>query len=158
MHRTNYHRTNWDRYPSLNLLIVQEKTICKVNQLWMKDWGYPHRATNILVFHGPQTLTSQLGKGYKNWSKCVRGRGYNTVTWNVESTKCGASLWAKYLVTFCYPKGSIIHPPLHLDTSTTVRPCYNVIRTYNIHKSQYHPLVKMVPRTHPMQPNYVGTL
>ena len=66
VHRTNYHRTNWNKYPSLNLLIVQENTINKINQLWMKDWGFPRRATNVLVFHGAHTLTSQLGNGYKS--------------------------------------------------------------------------------------------
>ena len=92
LHRTNYHRTNWTKYPNLNLLIVQENTIDKINQLWMKDWGQPDRARHILVFHGVQTLTAHLEKGYKSWSKCIRGKGYNTVTWHIEATKCGASL------------------------------------------------------------------
>ena len=83
LHRTNYHRTNWDKYPSLNLLIVQEKAKSKINQTWLKDWGYPHRATNILVFHEAQTLTGHFGKAYKMWCKCIRGRGYATVTDNI---------------------------------------------------------------------------
>ena len=157
-HRTNYHRTNWNKYPSLNLLVVQENTNSKINQLWMKDWGFPHRATHLLVFHGNQTITHQLGNTYKAWCKCVRGRGYDTTTWHMDSVKCGASLWSSYLVTFCYPKNSKLRPPLFLDSEKIIRPCCNTIRTYNISKSQYHPISKLVPGTHPMQANYVGSL
>ena len=158
VHRTNYHGTKWDIYPSLNLLIVQEKTMKKITQLWMKEWGYLHRAAKILVFHGPKVLTSQLAKAYKSWCKCVRGRGYNTVTWHVDAVKCGASLWSSYLVTFCYSIKSNLHPPLQLEVTKAVRPCKNVIRTYNIYKSQYQPISNLVTSTYLMQPTCVGTV
>ena len=130
----------------------------KITQTWMKDWGYPHRAANILVFHGAQFLTSQLGKAYKSWCKNFRVRGYNTVTWHVDAVKCGAFLWSSYLVTFCYSVKSDRHPPLRLDMTAAMRPCRNIIRTYNIYKSQYQSISNLVPSTHPMQPNYVGTV
>ena len=157
IHRTNYHRTNWAKYPNLNLLIVQENTTNKISPLWLKDWGCPDRARHILVFHGLQSLTSQLGKGYKNWCQGIRGRGYDTVTWQIEATKCGASLWSSYLVTFCYPKDSNFQPPVHLDTSTVTRPCHNVIRTYGIHKKQYHDISTLLPSHHHRHGNYQGT-
>ena len=52
VHRTNYHRTKYDKYSSLNLIIVQAKTMKNISQLWMNAWAYRHRAANILVFHG----------------------------------------------------------------------------------------------------------
>ena len=157
IHRTNYHRTNWSKYPNLNLLIVQENTSNKISPLWLKDWGCPERARHILVFHGIRSLTSQLGKGYKNWCKGIRGRGYDTVTWQIEATKCGASLWSSYLVTFCYPKGTKLQPPLQLDTTTVTRPCHNVLRTYGLQKKQYHDISKISPSSHPRHHNYQGT-
>ena len=157
IHRTNYHRTNWAKYPNLNLLIVQENTNSKISPLWLKDWGSPTRARNILVFHGIHSLTCQLGKGYKNWCKEIKGRGYNTVTWQIDASKCGASLWSSYLVTFCYPKGNKLKPPLRLDGTTVIRPCYNVLRTYNIHKKQYHDSSNILSSNHPRHGNYQGT-
>ena len=157
IHRTNYHRTNWAKYPNLNLLIVQENTNSKISPLWLKDWGSPIRARNILVFHGIHSLTCQLGKGYKNWCQGIKGRGYDTVTWQIDASKCGASLWSGYLVTFCYPKGNKLKPPLQLDSTTVTRPCYNVLRTYNIHKKQYHDSSNILSSNHPRHINYQGT-
>ena len=58
LHRTNYHRTNWSKYPNLDLLLVQDNKMDKFHRHWMKDWGHPDRAKHILVVHGSTALTS----------------------------------------------------------------------------------------------------
>ena len=87
----------------------------------------------------------------------MRGRGYDTVTWHIEATQCGASLWSSYLVTFCYPKGTKLQPPLQIDMTTVIRPCNNVLRTYGLQKRQYHEVKKITPSSHPKHPNHQGT-
>ena len=79
------------------------------------------------------------------------------MTWHVDASKCGASLWSGYLVTFCYPKGSNLKPPLQLGNSTVIRPCHNVLRTYGIHKKQYHDSSNILSSNHPRHGNYQGT-
>ena len=111
-HKTNYYRTKWSQYPVLDLLIVSESKMDKIHDRWMKDWGLPTRARNVLVFHYTSFLMSHHGKGYKSWGKAMRVSGYDIHTWCVEATRCGASVWSKYLVTFCTTnRGS---QPLHI--------------------------------------------
>ena len=158
LHRTNYHRTNWSKYPSLDLLLVQDKNMDKLHHQWMKDWGHPDRAKHILVVHGSDALISFDGKGYQSWCKNMQGRGYTTHTWHANAIHCGASIYSSYIVTFCYPAGSPHQPPLVLPRDPNVRPCQNLIRTYGIYKSGYLPTSLMKPSSHPMYPNLVGTL
>ena len=51
-HRTNYYRTNWAKYPSLDLLLVKDNSAGKFHDSWMNDWASPSRAKHLLVFHG----------------------------------------------------------------------------------------------------------
>ena len=76
-HRTNYQRTNWSKYPNLDLLIVMKSNVKKKNQYWLSEWGHPSRANNILVFHGMEVLTSYQGKWFKAWYKTIKGKGYD---------------------------------------------------------------------------------
>ena len=68
-HRTNYYRTKWSQYSSLDLLIVCESKMDKLHDAWMDEWGSPNRAKNILVFHDISFLMSKQGNGYKTWGK-----------------------------------------------------------------------------------------
>ena len=72
---TNYFRTNWSKYPSIDLLLVQDVELNKLHKQWMEDWGHPSRARHLLVFHDPDFLTARGGKGFKSWSKTIRRRG-----------------------------------------------------------------------------------
>ena len=112
LHRSNYHRTKWSKYPNLDLLLVCMDNMDDSEHGWMKDWGYPNRSKNILVLHGLQALTSCAGKGYKSWCKLIRGRGYQTHTWHVNAVHCGASVYSRYIATFCYPQDSSQQPYL----------------------------------------------
>ena len=157
-HRTNYYRTNWGDYPQLDLLVVMDNGMDKFHDHWMEDWARLSRARHMLVFHGIQLLTSFGGKGFKSWGKVIRTRGYETHTWHIDATKCGASLWSNYVVTFCYPKDSPCKFPLNLGNNISVRPCRNLIRTYGVSSSRYHPISSLVPLLHPTQKNLMGTL
>ena len=92
-HRTNYFRTNWAKYPTLDLLIIKDDHAGNFHDRWMEDWASPSRAKHLLVFHGVKILTLYSGKGFQSWGKSMRGRGYNIQTWHMDATKCGASLW-----------------------------------------------------------------
>lgn len=157
-HRTNYYRTKWSQYPTLDLLIVSESRMDRLHDAWMDDWGSPTRAKNILIFHDITFLVSKQGKGYKAWGKSMRTKGYDIHTWCVEATKCGASIWSKYLVTFCSPERKNLILPIELDSKEPLRACRNVIRTYKIPKKDYYPLSLIEPGSHPAQGNYIGTL
>ena len=78
LHRTNYYRENWSKYPNLDLLLVHDTKMNKSHDQWVKDWGYLSRAKHTLVVHGKQALKAYKGKGFKSWSKIIMGRGYNT--------------------------------------------------------------------------------
>ena len=157
-HRTNYYRTNWAQYPVLDLLIVSESRMDNLHDRWMKDWGVPTRAKNILVFHDSNFLISKQGKGYQAWGKALRMRGYEICTWCVEATSCGASAWSKYLVTFCASNISNQPLPLDLGTNEPLRACQNIIKTYGIPRKKYYPVSIMKPGVHPTHKNYMGTL
>ena len=157
-HRTDYYRTNWGKYPQLDLLVVMDNNMDKFHDHWMEDWGRVSRSKHILVFHGIQLLTAFGGKGFKSWGKLIRTRGYDIHTWHVDATKCGASLWSSYIVTFCFPQGSQTSMPLHLGNDNPVRPCRNLIRTYGVPSSKYHPASSLVPSSHPTHTNLMGTL
>ena len=157
-HRTNYYRTNWGKYPQLDLLVVMDNRMDKFHDHWMEDWGRLSRSKHILVFHGIQLLTSCGGKGFKSWGKQIRTRGYDIHTWHIDATKCGASLWSNHVVTFCFPKGSSAFLPMHLGDNSPVRPCRNLIRMYGVHSSKYHPASSLVPSSQPTQNNLMGTL
>ena len=157
-HRTNYYRTKWDTYPQLDLLIVMDDKMDKFHDRWMTDWGKPSRAKNILVFHGRQSLTSFGGKGFKSWGKIIRSRGYDVHTWHIDATKCGASIWSNYVVTFCFPKSCGESLPVKLGNDISLRPCRNLIRTYGVYPSTYHPHSSLIPSSHPYRSNLVGTL
>ena len=157
-HRTNYYRTKWDTYPQLDLLIVMDDKMDKFHDRWMTDWGKPFRAKHILVFHGRQSLTSFGGKGFKSWGKIIRSRGYDVHTWHIDATKCGASIWSNYVVTFCFPKSYGESLPVKLGNDISLRPCRNLIRTYGVYPSTYHPHSSLIPSSHPYRSNLVGTL
>ena len=106
IHRTNYFRTNWSKYSSLDLLLVQDNHLDKQHKQWMVDWGDPSRARHLLLLHGAEFLTAGEGKRFKSWCKAVRGKGYDIHTWHVNAIHCGSSLYSNHVVTFCYPKGS----------------------------------------------------
>ena len=158
IHRTNYYRTNWSQYSALDLLVVTESRLDRQHDAWMKDWGSPSRARNILVFHDTSFLISKQGKGYKSWGKAMRVKGYTTHTWCVEATKCGASVWSKYLVTFCTSNRNHHSLPTEFHTNEPLRACRNIIRTYGIPRKDYYPLSLMKASTHPIQKIYIGTL
>ena len=158
LHRTNYHRTNWSKFPSLDLLLIHENKMDKLHHRWMKDWGHPDRAKNILVVHGSTALTSFEGKWYKAWCKEIRGRQYRTHTWHVNAIHCGASMYSRYIVTFCYSSNISHLPPSSLPKDLNIRPCRNLIRTYGIRKTSYLPVSLMTPSSHPTHHNLVGTL
>ena len=65
-HRTNYYRTKWTNYPSLDLLIVKDEHMGKMHDHWMEDWAKPSRAKHLLVFHGMEALLLYGGKGFKS--------------------------------------------------------------------------------------------
>ena len=157
-YRTSYYRTNWSKYPNLDLLLVQGNKTDQFHEQWMTDWWYPSRARNILVIHRPHTLTAFNGKGFNSWSKVIRGRGYNTHTWHVNAVHYEASIYASHLVKFCYPKASPLALPPKLPKDGNVRACRNLIRTYGIPSSHYHPISRMKPSSHPARTNWVGTL
>ena len=157
LHRTNYHRTNWSKYPSLDLLLVQKNKMDKLHHQWMKDWGHPV-CSDILVVHGSKALTSFEGKGYKSWCKEIRGRQYKTHTWHVDSIHCGASMYSRYMVTFCYSSNSSHLLPSSLPKDLNIKPCRNFIRTYGVSKTSYLPISLMKPLSHPTHQNWVGTL
>ena len=96
LHRTNYYRTNWAKYPPLDLLVVMDEGMDKLHTAWMKDWGTLSRSKHLLIFHAPKFLTSFSGKGFKSWGKIIKARGYDTHTWHIDATKCGASIWSNY--------------------------------------------------------------
>ena len=125
-HRTNYFRTNWSKYPRVDLLLVQDIGLDKLHKQWMEDWGHPSRARHLLVFHGSDFLTAGGGKGFKSWSKTIRGKGYDTHTWNVNGVHCGASIHSNHMVTFCYPHDSSLSLPIRLPVDSSVRACRNV--------------------------------
>ena len=157
-HRTNYFRTNWSKYPALDLLLVQDAEFNKLHQHWMEDWGHPSRARHLLVFHGLNFLTAGGGKGFKAWSKTVRGKGYDTHTWHVNGVHCGSSIYSNHVVTFCYPRDSHLGLPIRLPVDQSVRACRNMIRTYGSFPSPYFPISLMAPIVDPPFPNCVGTL
>ena len=157
-HRTNFYRTKWCQYPSIDLLIVCESKMDKLHDAWMDEWGSPTRARNILVFHDISFLMSKQGNGYKAWGKTMKIRGYDIHTWCIEATKCGASVWSKYLVTFCSSKSNAIVLPITLDAKEPLRACRNIIKTYGIPKKDYYPPSLLEPGSHPVQGNYLGTL
>ena len=121
-HRTNYYRTKWDTYPRLNLLIIMDDKMDRFHDAWMTDWGRPSRAQHLLVVHGMQCLTSFGGKGFKSWGKIIRTRGYDIHTWHIAATKCGASMWSNYMVSFCFPKGYGSLLPKVLGDEDSIRP------------------------------------
>ena len=123
LHRTNYQRTNWSKYPNLDLLLVHSTKMDKLHDKWMNDWGHPTRAKHILVIHGPQALTAFNGKGFKSWSKVIRGRGYETHTWHMDAIQCGSAIYSSHLATFCFPGDSPHQLPLQLPIDKTIRPC-----------------------------------
>ena len=92
LHRTNYYRTNWPKYPNLDLFLEYDTKMDKLRDQWMKDWGHPARAKRIIIFHGPQVLIIFSGNGFKSWSKAIRGWGYDTYAWHVDDVHCGASI------------------------------------------------------------------
>ena len=157
-HRTNYFRTKWAQYPVLDLLVVVESKMDKMHDAWMGDWGLTTRSRNILVFHDTSFLLSRQGKGYKAWGKSMRVKGYDTCTWCVEATKCGASVWSKYLVTFCTSNKNSSPLPPKLDNKGPLRACRNIIKTYGIPRKEYYSPSLMKPSSHPTQENYLGTL
>ena len=124
----------------------------------MEDWGKVSRAKHLLVFHGSQFLTSYNGKGFKTWGKTIKSRGYDTHTWYIDASRCGASIWSKYVATFCFPLGSQDSLPPQLGDNVSVRPCRNLIRTYGVHPSNYHPTSALTPSTSPSQTNLIGTI
>ena len=158
LHRTNYYRTNWANYPPLDLFVVMDNGTNKLHDAWMRDWGNLSRSKHLLVFRAPKFLISFNGKGFKSWGKIIKARGYDTHTWHIEATKCGASIWSNYVVTFCFPGGTSTCLPPHLGNTVTTRPCRNLIRTYGIHPSKYRSTLALVPSTHPTQSNLVGTI
>ena len=125
---------------------------------WMRDWEMPTRAENILVFHGMQSLTAFGDKGFKYLGKIIRTRGYDVLTWHIEATKCGTSMWSNYVVTLCFPKGCNISLSAKLEDDISLRPCRKLIRTYEVHPSKYHPPSSLIPSLHPYHSNLVGTL
>ena len=155
-HRTNFHRTNWSKYPNLDLLIINNTDI-KSKHHWETEWGTPARAKNLLVFHAHGTLTSQKGNWFKNWCKDIKGRGYTVHSWHIEATECGASIWTPYFVTFCYSGHTTLPLPVLLGTSQTPRACRNLIRTYGA-TGTLHPLSSMKKVTSHTHNNMVGTL
>ena len=157
-HRTNYHRTDWSKYPNLDLLIISNIIKSRKDRKWIEDWGRPERARNLLVFDGPGILTDQQGKGYKGWCKVMKGKGYNIHTWHVKATECGASIRSTYIVTFCHSAPATMILPLQLPISKVLRPCQNLIKTYGIPSSQYFSenLMKVCPN--PPYDNCIGTL
>ena len=157
-HRTNYHRNNWSKYPNLDLLIVKNSQANKASQHWVTEWGQPSRAKNMLVFHGLEVLTLNQGKWFKAWCKNINGKGYEIQSWHIQATDCGASIRSTYLVTFCFSQKLDYPPPLQLPTSKATRPCHNLIRTYGILRSLYHPTTSMKASTSPTHNNIVGKL
>ena len=158
VHRTNYYRTKWSQYPGLDLLIVSESTKDKLHDRWMEEWGHPSRAKNILVFHNESFLITKRGRGYKEWGKALRIRGFRTHTWCVDATTCGGSVWSKYLVTFCASSPASFDLPVELSRDRSLRACKNIIRTYGIPRKEYYPIALVKTGTHPMHHNFKGTL
>ena len=157
-HRTNYHRTDWSKYPNLDLLIISKIVKSKKDMKWMDDWGKPERARNLLVIDSPEILTDQQGKGYKGWCKVMKGKGYDLHTWHVKATECGASIRSTYIVTFCYSGTSTMLLPLQLPISKVIRPCQNLIRTYGIPTSEYFSENLMKDCSNHPHDNCIGTL
>ena len=142
-HRSNYHRTQWSKYPDLDLLIIKLTGTRKKDLHWMSDWGHPARSKNLLVFHAPEVLTLGKGKWFKAWCTDIKRRGYSIHSWHVQATECGASIWSSVFVTFCY--SSKVHEalPFRIGTTTPIRACKNLIRTYGIPASKYHRVSSM---------------
>ena len=63
-HRINYSRTDWTKYPALDLLIVMDDKMNTFHDKWMEDWVTLTRAKHLLIFHGVQALTAYSGKGF----------------------------------------------------------------------------------------------
>ena len=157
-HRSNYHRTNWSKYPNLDLLIIKINGMKRWDLHWMTEWGHPSRARNLLVFHAPEVLTLGKGKWFKAWCKDIKGRCFSMHSWYIQATECGASIWSSVFVTFCF-SSTIQHDlPLQLGSKGPVRACENLIRTYGIPASQYHKISSMATTTSPLHFNMRGTL
>ena len=110
------------------------------------------------MLHGVPALISHGGKGFKYWTKRIRGQRYSTQTWHIDAVKCGASLWSSYVVTFCYPRASKHKFPVNIATDTSLRSYQNLIRTYGPKPSPFYPVSQLRPSTHPTRDNYAGTL
>ena len=76
-HRTNFFRTQWEKYKQLDLLVVMDTSINKLHSGWMNTWGHIHKARCLLVFHSEDVLVSSRGVGFQKWCKTMRGRGYD---------------------------------------------------------------------------------
>ena len=157
-HRSNYHRTNWSKYPNLDLLIIKINDTRKCNLNWMAEWGHPSRARNLLVFHAPEVVMSGQGKWFKAWCKDIKGRGFDMHSWHIQATDCGASIWSSYFVTFCFSTSTQLDLPVKIGTKGPIRACRNLIRTYGVSASKYHPISSMIATTSPVHYNMVGTL
>ena len=157
-HHTNFFRTPWKKYGCVDLLIVTDSDTDQAHHDWVNTWGYSHRATNLLVFHSDNILTSHKGNGFKKWCKLIRGRGYDIRTWHLNAVQSGAAIWSKYTVSFCFPMGAHTKLPTHLPIGhdTSPRSCSNVMREYMIPKYTYHPIKNMSPCAHPKFHNVIG--
>ena len=157
-HHTNFFRTSWKKYGCVDLLIVTDSDTDQAHHDWVNIWGYSHRATNLLVFHSDNILTSHKGNGFKKWCKLIRGRGYDIRTWHLNAVQSGAAIWSKYTVSFCFPMGAHTKLPTHLPIGhdTSPRSCSNVMREYMIPKYTYHPIKNMSPCAHPKFHNVIG--
>jgi len=101
-HCTNYHRTNWSKLPSLDLLMILNLVTNKTSQDWMTEWGWPARGKELASLPWIQVIASHQGKRFKGWCKVIKGKGYDIYIWNLQATECGASIWSRYLGTFCF--------------------------------------------------------
>ena len=139
-HHTNFFRTPWKKYGCVDILMVTDSDTNQAHRDWVNIWGYPHRATNLLVFHQDEYLTSHQGNGFKKWCKLIRGRGYDIRTWHLNAVQSGAAIWSRYTVSFCFLMGTHTKLPTYLPIGhdTDPRACSNVMREYGIPNQKYN--------------------
>ena len=156
-HHTHFYHTDWNRYPTLDLLVVQDEGHQKFNERWTAYWCCPSKAWHLLIFHFFPTLVSTQGWGFKRWYKEIRVNGYDLHSWHVRANQCGLTMWSHYLVTFCFSFLSSHPLPLKLPVADNPRSCRNLIQTYGIPHTHYFPIKYLQPDSHPVHSNFLGT-